>query len=122
MIIIEWERENNQEEVEIVKVPAKYEVCWDCDGEGTTLNENLRGAFTYEEFHDCFDDEESQEEYFKGGKGIYGVTCKTCHGRTTVLTPDTATPLGQEYAKYKNEIDREDAIDRRIQRMENGEF
>lgn len=119
---IEWTRENDEGDEEVVEVPAKYEVCWDCRGEGKTLNENLRGAFTHEEFHDCFDDDESVEEYRKGGNGIYGVTCKTCHGRTTILAPDTDTELGKEYAKYDEEVYREEQADLRTMRMESGDY
>ena len=122
MPIIEWEREDDNGDFEIVNVPAKYVVCWDCEGEGSTLNENLRGAFTHEEFHHCFDSEESVEEYRKGGKGIYGVTCKTCNGRTTILVPDDDTELGKEYAEYQDQLEFERECDLRTMRMENGEW
>lgn len=69
-------------------LPARWVVCHDCRGEGRTLNENLRGAFTHEEFMECFDDEDSRMEYMKGGSGIYGVPCKTCNERTTVAEVD----------------------------------
>ena len=122
MPTIEWERENDEGELEVVEVPAKYEVCWDCEGEGKTLNEILRGAFTSEEFNDCFDDDESRAEYFKGGKGCYGVTCKTCKGRTTILAPDDSTELGKEYAKHQDEVYSEEQADLRTMRMESGDY
>ncbi len=119
---IEWTRLNDEGDEEVVSVPAKYVVCWDCEGDGKTLTENLRCAFTSEEFNDCFDDDESREEYFKGGKGRYGVTCKTCKGRTTIAEPDTSTALGKEYAKYQERKHREDMADLRTMRMESGDY
>jgi hypothetical protein len=62
------------------QLPSMKEVCDDCQGEGRTLNENLRGAFTQEGLREFFDDDESLAEYKKGGHGIYGVECKTCKG------------------------------------------
>lgn len=117
---IDWEKMNDDGEEYIVEVPAKYAVCTDCEGVGKTLNENLRGGFTQEQFDECFDDEDSKSEYRKGGHGIYGVTCKTCKGRTTVLVPDTDTKLGREYDKYLDEVAVENASDMRTMRMEMG--
>jgi len=89
-------------------LPAQHVVCDDCRGEGRTLNENLRGAFTSSEFNECFDDE-SREEYMKGGAGIYGVTCKTCDGRRVVLVPDEdacrAAGMGDVLDAYVAELE-----------------
>ena len=74
----------------VVNLPAKNEVCPDCEGEGRTLNENLRGGFSSEEFAECFEDDESRAEYRKGGHGIYGVPCKTCKGNRVVPVVDAA--------------------------------
>lgn len=88
------------------QVPAAWKVCHDCDGEGRTLNENLRGAFTEDEFKECFATAEDRAEYMKRGHGIYGVACKTCKGRTTVAVPDMKTlfardpKLARRYAEH----------------------
>lgn len=121
-LTIKWEKMNDDGETVIVEVPAEYVVCWDCEGEGKTLNENLRGAFTQEEFDRCFEDKDSKAEYKKGGQGIYGVTCKTCKGRTTILAPDTNTKLGKEYARHLEEVERENEADRRTMMMESGGY
>lgn len=71
-------------EAEEVDLPSVKEVCGNCEGEGVTLVESLRGAFTESEFRECFDDEDSREEYFKGGHGAYGQTCETCKGLRVV--------------------------------------
>ena len=88
------------------ELPACYAVCPDCGGEGKTLAHSLRGAFTESEFAECFDTEESREEYRRGGAGIYGVTCGTCNGRTTVLVPDEARCDAAELARYRAHMER----------------
>lgn len=111
--------------------PAKFEICDDCDGRGRTLNENLRGAFTQSEFYECFDDEESQAEYWRGGDGIYGVECKTCGGKRVqmqidgyALEPiDETNPTFQQraYIRFRAACDdarRWDRAARREQEME----
>lgn len=108
------------EEVE-VRLPAKWEVCPDCGGNGRTLNENLRGAFTAEEFEACFDDEESREQYARGGDGIYGVDCKTCKGRTTVAVVDEARcdkDLLARFHKHEEDNRRYAAEERYWRRLE----
>lgn len=47
----------------------------------------MRGLMTQEEFERDFS-REDQEEYLKGGHGIYGEECQTCKGRTTVMSVD----------------------------------
>ncbi len=68
-------------------LPAKHVVCSRCEGHGTHLNPSIGNhAYTSEEFHDSFDDEEA-EEYFKRG-GRYDVTCEVCKGKNVVLVVD----------------------------------
>lgn len=111
-------------EVELV-VPARWEVCGDCDGHGSTLRESLRGGFTESEFNECFDDEESREQYFMRG-GIYDEQCKTCRGRTTVLVPNEAAMSDEqraalaEWEEDQQERAREERNDRAVRRAECG--
>ena len=109
-------------------LPAEYVVCWDCEGEGRTLSESLRGAFTQEEFADCFDDDESREQYFLGGRGIYGAVCKACAGKRVTLEIARAK-LTPEQVRFVEELDeqaderaREDRADAFTRRMENGGY
>ena len=89
MPTIEFTKTDPDTEEEVTHhLPAKWVTCPDCRGEGRTLTENLRCAFTESVFNDCFEDEDSKREYMKGGHGIYGVPCKTCNGRTTVPEVD----------------------------------
>lgn len=70
-----------------IEIPCRWDVCDDCEGEGTTLQEDIRQhAYSVEEFRESFDDEEA-EEYFKRG-GRYDVPCKTCKGARVVAVPD----------------------------------
>ncbi len=118
--------DDDGDEVELV-LPARWGVCDDCDGQGTTLRESLRGAFTQSEFEEVFDDEESQAEYFRHG-GIYDVQCKTCHGRTTVLVPDmdhssvtdAMRASFEAYQTDREESARYDREDRATRRAESG--
>lgn len=82
--MIPFTYENDEGDEITVQLPSINAVCHDCDGEGVTLNENLRGGFTHEQLHECFDEDESFAEYKKGGHSIYGVTCKTCKGNKVV--------------------------------------
>lgn len=67
-----------------------YEVCERCEGYGTHLTPSIgQHAYTAEEFHESFDDEEA-EEYFRRG-GRYDVPCETCSGIRVALAPDVAT-------------------------------
>lgn len=69
-------------EVEI-QVPARYEVCRDCNGEGTELYGSMKGyAYSAEEFHD---DPDFAEAYIGGN---YDVACSTCRGQRVELRPD----------------------------------
>lgn len=111
------------------ELPAKYEVCDDCEGVGTTLNENIRQhAYSAEEFQEAFDDEE-REHYFKRG-GMYDVPCKTCKGARVVLVPDSdAINEKRHLNKVLNIYNQQQwdaAAERReeahIRRMENGGY
>ena len=115
--VIHWERDNGEGEVEVLEVPARWTVCGVCGGEGRVLSPAFRGQLD----PDMMDDDEFLEEYRKGGRGIYGCSCPECGGRTTVLAPDTSTPLGKRYAAWKREEERERARERRIAMYECGD-
>jgi RecJ-like exonuclease len=72
---------------EIVNLPAKMEVCHDCEGHGYVLNESMRNyVYSSEEFYETFDEEE-REEYLKRG-GRYDVICPTCYGNNVIPVID----------------------------------
>ena len=70
----------------IFSLPAKVVVCDDCEGEGTVLNESMRG-YAYTEQDEEFHDPEFREQYFSRG-GCYDVTCPTCEGRNVITVID----------------------------------
>lgn len=79
--------ENDDGEEEIHTLPSKMEVCYDCAGESYVLTEGMRGhAYSSEEFHREFDDEEAQQYFTRGG--IYDVLCPTCKGKNVIAQPD----------------------------------
>lgn len=62
------------------ELPARHEVCPDCEGHGTVLNAAIRQhAYSREEFEEEFSDEEDRAAYFRRG-GHYDVPCPTCGG------------------------------------------
>lgn len=109
---IPFEYEDDDGNLQYADLPARYDVCPDCEGKGTTLNENLRGAFTAREFYECFDDEESRAEYFKGGDGIYGVPCKTCEGKRVVPVVDEKACDEALLKKYRDHVESEERYER----------
>ena len=126
---IDSDDDSDSDLVEVEQVlPAEYVVCWDCEGRGRTLTENLRGAFTETEFFECFDDEYSREQYFLGGSGIYGAVCKTCDGKRVTLEIARAK-LTPEQVRFVEELDeqeeeraRESRAAAYTRRMENGGY
>lgn len=119
------DRSNGREST--YELPATYEVCPNCEGEGRVLHEAIRShAYSAEEFRDSFDDDEAAE-YFKGGSGIYGVTCGTCRGERVVLVIDEravrtrhGATLLMLYHRQQDQRAQWDAEDRYTRMMENG--
>lgn len=63
------------------ELPARWDVCGDCEGESRTWPESLR--------HDVLEREDRDDEFIQDlFNGVYDVVCKTCKGRTTVLVVD----------------------------------
>ena len=101
----------------VLDLPAKNEVCHDCDGEGYVLCEGMRGyAYSAEEFCESFDAEE-RAEYFRPG-GRYDVVCPTCKGKNVIAVvdedniPDSLKAQYEAYSEYAEEVARIDACDR----------
>ena len=69
--------------VEDKEIPAHWDICESCDGEGGTSSH--LGAFTSEEFYEAFETEEDQQRYFNGG---YDNKCDECNGTGKVLYPN----------------------------------
>lgn len=92
------------------ELPGKRIVCPGCDGHGTRLRDGMRGhAYTAEEFHESFDEEQA-EEYFRHG-GRYDVTCAECQGERVIDDVDEAACVSDAdkstLALYHAKIDAE---------------
>jgi len=81
-------------------------------------------VYTSEEWHD--EDDDFREEYMRGGRGLYGVTCETCGGRRVVSVVDRRRltleqkKLFKLYRAQESERAREDYEDARTRRLESG--
>lgn len=103
---IEFTETDDETGDEVVhELPAKMEVCDDCEGHGTHLAPGMRfHAYTSEEFYEEFDDED-REQYFTRG-GIYDVTCGTCKGKNVIaVVDDDACHTAEQKALLKRYYD-----------------
>jgi hypothetical protein len=120
MATIKFEMYDEAEGTEIeVELPAKWDVCSRCDGEGKHVNPSIDShGISREEFDE---DPDFEEAYFRGD---YDVRCEECKGRTTVLVVDEQACKAQgfeveleAYFKHLREMDaveREMAAERRM--------
>lgn len=75
--------DDDLEDVVPVELPAKYEVCGQCNGHGTQCK---LGAMTGSEWHEaCHDDEDFAENY---KSGLYDEACSCCKGQRVVAVVD----------------------------------
>lgn len=94
------------------ELPACFEVCPSCQGEGTHLHPAIgQHAYSADEFNETFHDDEDRAQYFKRG-GIYDIECDECHGSRVVLVADeseaTRTLRGRRlFALYLAIVDRD---------------
>jgi hypothetical protein len=85
-------------------MPAKYQVCPVCDGEGKTVNPDIDShGLTREDFDE---DPDFAEDY---RSGLYDITCRACSGQR-VVTQERLRELEQN------------AEDRRLAAREDGNF
>jgi RecJ-like exonuclease len=81
--VIEVAIENDIGVERTLRLPAVFEVCGRCDGEGKHVNPAIdEHGITQEEFDE---DPGFEEEYFGG---TYDVTCYDCHGKCVVPVLD----------------------------------
>lgn len=83
---------NNWEED---RVPARYEVCPNCQGEGKTVNPSIdAGGIPGYVFQN---DPEFAENYFGG---VYDVKCAECNGDRVVLVLNTEVATEEQKEQY----------------------
>lgn len=118
---IRWEYENDDGECQMVDIPAKWEICCECSGEGKSSA--YLGAITQED-RDLHWSHDEFEDYMNGG---YDRTCESCGGSGKVLVPDwdfmdCEIRIGSErgkiykayedFLKFEAEYERECAMER----------
>ena len=70
-------------DIEYTDLPAKWEICGNCGGDGKHVNPAIDGhGISPEEFAE---DPDFEEAYFSG---VYDVLCQECKGSGKVLGPD----------------------------------
>jgi hypothetical protein len=123
MMTVKFTNDDDQE-IEVT-FPSIMVVCHECQGEGSVLCEGMRGhAYSAEEFHESFDQDEAREYFTRGG--IYDQTCPCCHGQNVVpevnekLLTATQKIQYEEYCQYQETCARYDAEDRATMRAECG--
>lgn len=72
------------EDGEEIQIPAKYEVCDRCHGEGHHTNPAIDGnGITQSEMEELGDD--FREDYLSG---VYDIPCDECYGKRVILEED----------------------------------
>lgn len=120
---------DDDDEIIMKTLPAKFIVCKNCDGHGFVLNPSIaRHCYTQDEFNDTFHDEDDRAEYFKRG-GKYDVQCPTCKGKNVVKVVDDDACVTDEqkavlkaHEKWINGLWRGWEEDRMTMRGESGIF
>ena len=98
-----------------IKIPAKYEVCPNCEGKGSHVNRAIDGhGLSREDFDE---DPDFREDYMSG---VYDVPCDQCKGTRVVLEPDEGLATSEQmkaYQEYWDSIRETNAIYEAERRM-----
>lgn len=101
--------------VTLYDLPGKWEICDNCDGHGTHMNESMRThGYSREEFDEAFTDDEDREAYFKRG-GKYDVACQPCNRSGKVWVVNEEALKGQNrdlYDLWQKERDADERYER----------
>lgn len=108
-----------------IELPATWDICSRCDGEGSHVNPSIDGnGISAEEFMGPDWDDDEREMYFSGG---YDVACEAGCTNGKVLVPDedacTQEPLKtllETYLQKQDDDAREAYADSRMRFWENG--
>lgn len=107
-------------EIEIeIELPAKFEVCSRCAGEGKHVNPAIDGNGIAQDDFDA--DPDFEEGYFSGR---YDITCERCEGKRVELVVDAAECKRQgmekqlkAYYQHRRDLREVDAIYEAERRM-----
>lgn len=96
-----------------VTIPAKYEVCIVCHGEGRITNPAIDGnGLTQSDIDEAGPD--FLEDYLSG---VYDIVCKTCEGKRVTLTIDEDAATPEQIKEYQQQ-EEEKYQDEQMHRME----
>jgi hypothetical protein len=111
-MVLKVELFNDEGDIELVEVPAKYEVCALCNGKGSHVNPSIDAhGITAEEFDE---DPYFAEDYMQGA---YDVPCYRCEG--TRVEPTVNTKLvSKDTLRRIRELWADQALDRREREAE----
>lgn len=84
----------NEDDEDEVRIPARFEVCGRCRGEGN--HDAWEGGMTESEMHE--QGEEFMEDY---ARGHYAVPCTVCKGKRVVSVPDELLATPEQLAAYE---------------------
>ncbi len=81
---------------EVIALPARWEVCFRCNGNGSHTNPSIDGnGLTLEDFAN---DPDFADDYFDG---VYDIACEECGGRTTVMVVDDRNLDSKQVKDYE---------------------
>lgn len=104
---IDFTYENDNGEEVTISLPAKYEVCFTCQGEGKHVNPAVDGhGISQEEFDE---DPDFAEAYFNGN---YDVTCDECKGKRVVPVVDEERANADDLKLYNEKLDDDASYER----------
>lgn len=125
-IAISWTKyddEHDTEEEEMLKLPAKLELCDLCNGKGKVVNPSIdAGGLSQDDF---YDDPGFEEDYFSG---VHDISCPQCRGKRVVPVVNydgLSREEKEEFDKYQREqaeIAEEEYSDRRTRMGEMGMY
>jgi RecJ-like exonuclease len=98
-----------------IELPIRWEICTRCEGCGTDRGASVEcdgGGFTSEEWAE--QDDDFKQDYLAGR---YDRPCAYCDGSGKVQRADRKRMTKEQWRDYVAQC-REDALDRRIERME----
>lgn len=102
MPTISWTEYTEDDEEVLHELPAKFEVCHRCVGEGKHVNPNVDGhGISRDEFDE---DPDFKEDYFSG---VYDVQCHECQGNRVVPVLDEENCDKEILKRYKEYLEDE---------------
>ncbi len=95
--------ENDEGEMYVVDAPVKWEICYQCQGEGK--HSHHMGDWTGSEWAE--EDHDFQEDYMNGA---YDKTCQCCKGTGKILEVDEEGFLQENPDAYRDWVDHQNHL------------